>query len=113
MGTIASFLNLGSQASYSVVQKALTTGSLILATIIRRYSLSTKSRGMPIRVVPGVSIKAKTQLSRIYSILADQTLAQIFVKIAIRPEATKCLCSGSLTSRTLKPIGYFESIGLK
>ena len=62
-------------------------------------------------VVPGVSSNAKTQLFKIYSMRLDQTFAQIFVKIPIKSEATRCLYFGSGTSRTLNPTGKSESAG--
>ena len=56
--------------------------------------------------------EARMVLPNIYSIRADQTSGQIFLKTDINPDLTICLNSGLTSSIILKATGYSISEGL-
>ena len=64
-------------------------GSVIFSTTWLLKSVSDIILLTPKSVALGYSKSAKIQLFKIYSILADQTSGQIFLKTPIKPEATK------------------------
>src|SRR3989344_5061520 len=105
MAAVASTSYLWVYLEYSCTQNALTTGSVIFSTTFLRYSTSDSILLTPKRVASGYSNKARMQLLRIYSILADQTSGQIFLKTPISPPATKCLWATSTFSMILKAMG--------
>src|SRR4030042_2369299 len=113
MGATASSRNLSGYLANSLTQKDLTEGSVKRSTTFFLYSLSAKILLIPKRVDPGYSNRAKTELCKIYSILALQTSGHIFLNTPIKPEATKCRYSGSTCSTALNAIGASKSAGLK
>jgi len=60
---------------------------------------------IPSKVESGYSKRAIMVLFKTYSNLGPQESAHIFLKIPNKPEAIKCLFSGSTFSKTLKAIG--------
>ena len=92
------------QATDSAGLQAGFSAESISKPVICKLMPAPSMRGMPSSVVPGVSSNAKIQLFKMYSILADHAFAQILVKIPIKPEATRCLYCGSMSSSTLKPM---------
>src|SRR3989344_7974280 len=105
MAAVASVSYLWVYLAYSLTQKAFTTGSATLSTTFVRNSTSASIRFTPRRVELGYSNRAKMALFKMYSILADQTSGQIFLKTPIKPEATRWRCSMLTLSITLKEMG--------
>ena len=61
----------------------------------------------------GYSINTKSALVRMYSMRALQASTQIFLKVDIRPDTTRCRLSGPTSSITLNEIGWSRSNGAK
>src|SRR3989338_4577852 len=90
MAAVASVANLSAYLANSSVQKALTIGSVMLATTFLRYSLLDINLLIPRRVEFGYSRRAKIVLFKMYSILPDHASApHIFLNTPTSPEATK------------------------
>src|SRR3989344_75060 len=105
MAAVASISYRWVYLAYSVCQNDLTIGSVILETTFSLNSGSANILLMPSSVESGYSKSAKIELFKMYSILADQTSGQTFLKTPINPPATKCLYRKSTFSMTLKAIG--------